>query len=300
MKAKTKKTKKQIQSTSKKIRHIVRLAVVPHKKNQYRPHLIRRYGLLALIAIAFGVQLVYNLSATGSVLGRESDITITSLYQQTNQTRLEEGLDSLKLNDQLNQAAYLKAQDMFLRQYWSHDAPDGTEPWKWFGDVGYNYDRAGENLAKNFNTTSGVMIAWLNSPQHKANVINSSYQDVGFAVVTGELLGTPTTLVVALYGAPASQAVAGATTVFNEPSANSGVNILTQFAVAIKSLTPAVMVALFLISVAVVVASVTHSNRHKLPAKLRKSWYKHHGLYKAIGLSLLAVFIIFLYSNGQI
>lgn len=301
MKAKTKKVlKHQKRLKSKKIKNLIRLAVVPHKKNQYRPHLIRHYGLAAVLILVFGMQFGYNFVKTGQVLGRESDITITSLYESTNYERSAAGVKNLELSEKLNRAAYLKAQDMLDKQYWSHDSPDGTEPWKWLGDVDYNYNKAGENLAKNFSTTRGVMTAWLNSLEHRKNVLNSDYEDVGFAVVNGSMNGEPVSLVVALYGMPAEKAVAGVSNNFIKSPVNQGSSIVTQFAVAIQSLTPAVMLGLFLIAVTIVIASSAHANRHKLPRALRKSWYRHHGLYKVISLTFIGLAIILLYSNGQI
>jgi hypothetical protein len=300
VKAKTNKSKKLIKTVVKRANHNIKLAIIPHKKNDYRPHIIRRYGLAAIVFVVVGLQLGYNSATTGNVLGRESDITISSLLNQTNQQRTQSGEVNLKLNDKLNQAAYLKAKDMFAKQYWAHNAPDGTPPWKWFGDVGYNYDEAGENLAKGFTSTSAVMTAWMNSPEHKANILKNDYQDVGFAVVSGELNGKPTSLVVALYGMPAESAVAVAQTSFVGAVPTGQTNILTQFAVAFQSITPAVVGGLVLIALAIMVAVLTHLYRRKLPKSLRQSWYRHHGLYKATGMVSLGLIIIFLYGGGQI
>ena len=280
------------------------MAVVPHHKNGYRPHLIRGYGLIALAFVVIGIQLGYNGATTGNVLGIQSDITINALLDQTNQTRVDAGVLPLKLNPQLNQAAYLKAQDMFAKQYWDHVAPDGTQPWKWFGDAGYNYDEAGENLAKGFSSTDAMVTAWLNSPEHKANLLRDSYQDVGFAVVSGNLNGEPALLVVALYGKPATVAVATVTqpttSVANVSASNGYINILTQFAVAIKSITPAAVVGLIFISGAIIVALLAHAYRRKLPRPIRLSWRRHHGLYKVMVLISFSVVVILMYGGGQI
>jgi hypothetical protein len=188
---------------------------------------------------------------------------------------------------------------MFKRQYWAHDAPDGTKPWKWFGDVGYNYNQAGENLAKNFTNTNSLMTAWLNSPEHRTNVLNTSYQDVGFAVMDGTLNGQPTTLVVALYGQPETSITGnGSTSFFGASSGQS--NILTQFAVSTQSITPAVTAGLLLIALAIIVAGLAHAKRKKLPKHLRESWYKNHGLYKIAGLLSFAVIIILMCGGGKI
>lgn len=299
MKAKTNKVKKWQKNNLARARHFFRLIFVPHKHNGYRPHLIRHYGLVAVLFIAIGLQLGYNGAITGNVLGRKSDITINTLLDQTNLARLQSGQLPLRLSDELNNAAYLKAQDMFAKQYWAHSSPDGTQPWKWFGDVGYDYNEAGENLAKNFTSTSAVMTAWLNSPGHKDNVLKSSYQDVGFAVVNGEFDGRPASIVVALYGLPAESDVLGLQRSFAESTAGQ-VNILSQFAVAMQSVTPAVVGGLSLVILAAVISALAHIYRRKLPKALQRSWYRHHGLYKAIGLMSFSLVIIFLYGGGQI
>lgn len=299
VKAKTK-SNKTTKSVAFRIKHGIKLAVVPHKKNGFRPHLIRYYGIIAIVFVVVGLQFGYNGAKTGNVLGVESNITITSLFNQTNVYRQENGVSKLNLNDKLDKAAYLKAQDMFAKQYWAHDSPEGVQPWSWFAQVGYNYDEAGENLAKNFSTTNGVMTAWIDSPTHKANIVKSSYKDVGFAVVSGILDKKPATLVVALYGSPASGAVASVAPSFSESSQTSQPNMMTQFAIAAQSITPAVMWGLLILLFAVAVSVVTHANRQKLTRTLRRSWYRHHGIYKAAGFMALGLFIVYLYGGGQV
>ncbi len=58
-----------MKSALRRAHHIVRMTVIPHKKNNYRPHLIRRYGLVAIAFAVVGMQFGYNNALTGSVLG---------------------------------------------------------------------------------------------------------------------------------------------------------------------------------------------------------------------------------------
>ena len=153
------KVKVKAKVTKKRIRNAVRMSVIPNKKNQYQPHLIRGYGITAIIFIVVGMQMGYNTALTGRVLGTKTTITIDDLLKETNEVRSSYKSGTLKINDKLNQAAYLKAKDMMANQYWAHVSPNGTQPWKWFGDVNYNYAEAGENLAKNFSTTGATMTA---------------------------------------------------------------------------------------------------------------------------------------------
>jgi uncharacterized protein YkwD len=143
----------------------------------------------------------------GNVLAYATDITPVDLLTQTNQQRTANGLPALRLDARLNQSASLKAQNMFAEDYWAHVSPSGIQPWYWFQQAGYGYSYAGENLAKDFDTTSGAIDGWMNSPGHRANILNTHYTDVGFAVVNGTLVGGQTTLIVAHYGATAGVAV---------------------------------------------------------------------------------------------
>jgi hypothetical protein len=191
-------------------RHVKRW-FIPHKQNDHRPHLIRAHGLAIMATLILGVQVTAfvvqpaatKLASHGHVLDYATDITPTELLVDTNDQRIANGLSPLVMDAQLNYSASLKAADMFAENYWAHVSPSGIQPWYWFTKAGYSYSYAGENLAKDFATTAGVMTGWMNSPGHRANILNPHYVDVGFAVENGTLVGGQTTLVVAHYGAPA-------------------------------------------------------------------------------------------------
>lgn len=283
----------------KQVHHKVKLAVVPHAANQYRPYLVRFGGLVALLLVVFGLQFGYNWSQTGSVLGVEATVTSGGLLDSLNKERQQEGKEKLRYDEKLSNAAYLKAQDMLKQQYWAHNAPDGTTPWYWLAEADYNYAYAGENLAKNFTTASGTAAAWMGSPAHRKNVLDERYSDVGFAVIDGSLEGKTTKLIVALFAAPSREAtVAGA--VGNGAAPTGPLSLVAQFGVALQSITPAALGSVILLLFAAVVALGAQAYRRKLPAAVRRSWRYHHGLYKAIGLSVIAVMVVTLYSGGQI
>jgi len=182
----------------------IRDIFLPHKSNGYHPHILAPLGLSIVLMLVSLQPALYSLTSNRSVhvLGYATDISVDNLYSLTNQERANAGVASLALNAQLTQAAQNKAQDMFNKDYWAHNSPDGLTPWYFISAAGYSYSAAGENLAKDFSTSSGVITGWMNSPEHKANMLSTTYQDVGFAVMNGNLLGSPTTLVVAMYGAP--------------------------------------------------------------------------------------------------
>jgi len=297
---KAQKTKK-LTKLKQHVRRHVKLTLVPHGANQYRPHLIRRYGLIVLLLFVVGVQAGYNFTMSGSVLGTKAAISTDDLLAETNKQREIAGVETLRVNTRLNEAAYLKAQDMLRQQYWAHVAPDGTTPWQWLTKAGYNYTSAGENLAKNFSSPGATMTAWMASPEHRENVLNARYSEVGFAVADGVLDGKPTTLIVALYGRTADASVAAAATPRTDTPASAGsMGILTRLDVAIQSMTPAALGSLFVLALAATVALLAHMYRGKLPKRLRQSWYRHHGLMKVGGMLSLVVVMVVLYSGGQI
>ena len=298
-----KKQKQLWQRRIKRFKKRLHLLLVPQRDNYYRPHLVRRYGLLVVLALAIGLQFGHNYTQTGSVLGRVTSVTPAALLASTNEQRLAAGLAGLNLDSQLNQAAKQKAEDMLARNYWSHDAPDGTEPWVWIDKSGYNYVRAGENLAKNFSSADATMAAWMNSESHRQNVLSDNYSDVGFASVNGQLDGQPATVTVAFYGTKKQDAaVAGATSDRSvaEAPVNASISPATRIGMALLSLTPAAVTSLALLFVAVTVSLTAHIYRSKLPKNRRQTWYKQHGAIKATGLLSIAAFIVLIYGGGQI
>lgn len=279
------------------------MAVVPHKANQFRPHLVRRHGIAALLIVVAVSVFGSNWWSTGSVLGDTADITPATLLDSTNEQRVNRHITSLKYSEKLSEAAFMKASDMFRQQYWAHEAPDGATPWQWFAKAGYNYAHAGENLAKNFRSTNTTMSAWMASEKHRNNILSYEYTEVGFAVMDGVLSGKQTTLIVALFGRPATDtAVAGATEsrVNFAPVIHTDGNAISQFGSVLQSVSPTVLGSAVLLVGFALVALLAHAYRKYLPAPIRRSWRYHHGLYKAIGLTSVAIVIIALYSGGQI
>lgn len=259
--------------------------------------------MTAVLVLALAAQLVYGLLTGGKaeILGRTSSVTVQGLIDGTNSARQAAGLASLRPSSQLNQAAQLKAQDMFANQYWAHESPTGVTPWKWLSDVGYSYSVAGENLAKNFADSNSTVEAWLASDTHRANVLEERYSEVGFAVQQDVMNGRSTVLIVAYYGKPADKTVAVAgTQQLNLGGNSTGMNPARYFASALGSLTPASIFAILILGLVVVSAAVTHHYRHKLPKTWRKSWKAHHAAYKSAGALSVVVLLIIATGGGQI
>jgi len=181
---------------------------VPKEENNFRAQALHldflTYYLVFALILTFGLKKL----PISYVLGYATDITTEKLYQLTNEQREKYHLTDLNYNQQLADAARAKAQDMFNKNYWSHYGPDGTSPWGFVLGAGYKYEYAGENLAKNFLFSQGVVDAWMNSKTHRENILRRDYSDVGFSVVNGILNGEETTLVVQMFGKPLSSSLA--------------------------------------------------------------------------------------------
>lgn len=145
---------------------------------------------------------------THSVLAYATSTSLDGLLQDTNTARAQNHQAPLSLNGQLDSAAQAKASDMAKRDYWSHNTPDGQEPWVFVTSANYNYQKLGENLATGFSNDQSVVSAWLASPAHRENLLDPNYQDVGFGFANVPNYtaagGGPMTVVVAYYGRPAN------------------------------------------------------------------------------------------------
>ena len=151
-------------------------------------------------------QLFTQTNASGSVLAYATNTSRGDLATYTNNARAQNGLAGLSMNDQLNNSAQAKANDMIARDYWSHNTPDGTQPWWFFTQAGYNYSNAGENLAYGFADSASTVNGWMNSAPHKANVLGS-FTQLGFGIASGaNYQGGENTVVVAHYGTPVAPA----------------------------------------------------------------------------------------------
>jgi hypothetical protein len=174
----------------------------PHHTNNHRAKILHHnfLSVLLVILLCLNVTVPYVQKEFPSVLGVSYSITTEDLVRLTNQKRAEKGLSPLKPSQELSKAAAAKASNMFQLDYWAHIAPDGTTPWYFIKSAGYEYEYAGENLARGFYTASDVVDAWMASPTHRENILNPNYEEIGFAVSTGTLTGTETVLVVQEFG----------------------------------------------------------------------------------------------------
>lgn len=182
--------------------------LISHKGNNHKPHILRDAGvafLLVVILSTFALSLSGHFAITRTKL--TSLVLSGVLVDFANNDRAEKNFNNLTINPVLQRAAQLKANDMAEKGYFAHTSPDGKTPWYWFRQAGYDFNYAGENLAVNFNESVDVNQAWMNSPGHRANILNDKFTEIGIATAEGLYQGKPTTFVVQLFGTPKASVV---------------------------------------------------------------------------------------------
>ena len=97
----------------------------------------------------------------------------------TNKERAKYGLPPLKVDLALSKVAREKSRDMAVNHYFSHNSPTYGSPFEMMRKFGISYTAAGENIAKGQRTPQEVVAAWMNSPGHRANILNKNYTHIG-------------------------------------------------------------------------------------------------------------------------
>lgn len=110
------------------------------------------------------------------------------VFDLINAKRTAAGLSALKIDAELQNVARAKAEDMVKNNYFSHTSPTYGSPFDMMKSFGVSYKTAGENIAGNSSNT-GAVNAWMNSEGHKANILNSSFNYTGVAVVKSSKYG---------------------------------------------------------------------------------------------------------------
>lgn len=188
----------------------------PPKRHLTKTHARVYWPYLPLVLLLIG-GLFLNIwqplqAGKPATLAYATEMSRSGLLSSTNSQRANAGVSALSANGQLNAAAQAKANDMVARDYWSHNTPDGNPPWVFIDAQGYGYSKAGENLAYGFDNSNATIVGWMNSPSHKANMLDGTFTEVGFGFAnSADYVGTgEETVVVAMYAKPTGSASAPA------------------------------------------------------------------------------------------
>lgn len=131
----------------------------------------------------------YDLIYPGQLINIPAGDTATAEYEQevvrlVNEERAKNGIKALTYDWQLGRVARYKSQDMKDNGYFSHTSPVYVSPFQMMKSFGISYKTAGENIARGQSTPRAVVNAWMNSPGHRANILNSSFTHIGVGYVS--------------------------------------------------------------------------------------------------------------------
>lgn len=136
-----------------------------------------------------------NSSNTGSNENSTTDNQTSSMnadekevFDLINKQRTNNGLTALKVDDEVQRVARIKAEDMVQNNYFAHESPTYGTPFNMLNSFKISYKSAGENIAAN-SSNSGAVNAWMNSSGHKANILSSKYNYTGIGVVSSSKYG---------------------------------------------------------------------------------------------------------------
>jgi hypothetical protein len=156
--------------------------LIASEENDYRPWIMTPTAVAAFCLVVWGLRIFIP----SSFLIAAPSIDPTDVMNRINQERSQRFLPTLNINSKLNSAANIKSNDMLARSYFAHVNPDGKYVWPTVEAAGYTpYKTLGENLAMDFTEAGAMVTAWMNSPTHRANILNDKFEDQGLAAVYG-------------------------------------------------------------------------------------------------------------------
>jgi len=136
---------------------------------------------------------------TESVLSDEEIIKFTNYYREEND------IAELNINQLLMEAAEAKLNDMFQKQYFAHISPEGDDAGIILKEIGYDYLVVGENLARGyFKDSKDLVDGWMKSPDHRENILNPKFREIGVAQREGKFQGKEQYLAVQIFASPLS------------------------------------------------------------------------------------------------
>ena len=142
------------------------------------------------------IKLIYPQSANSGSGSSNGNTTMSNglitdeqeVFDLINAERSKSGLATLKIDEELQNVARIKAKDMVDNNYFSHNSPTYGTPFNMIKNFGIKYKAAGENIAGN-SSNQGAVNAWMNSSGHKANILSNNYNYTGVAVVSSPTYG---------------------------------------------------------------------------------------------------------------
>lgn len=162
--------------------------------------LIKNFGLKSFVFLfVIFSTFLGSISLNNNVVYAESVPSVDELIDHHNEIRIKNGLNPLRVDQNLTESSSNKAIVMDIEKCWSHYCPNGISPWGFFRGVEYEYKYAGENLAYGFESPEKLMDAWMDSKSHKENVLNKNFTEIGISIRRTDFKGLKDTPVVVVH-----------------------------------------------------------------------------------------------------
>lgn len=146
---------------------------------------IARMRGVPLYGFLFAVPEAEHFSRTTTGL-RDPARVRAEMLAAVNEVRRKAGAPALRMNGDLQEAAQAHAQDMLARGFFAHKNPSGTTVRERSTKAGYDWRTIGENIAEGQKSVDEVVTTWMNSPGHRANILNPAFRELGAGLVTGK------------------------------------------------------------------------------------------------------------------
>jgi hypothetical protein len=181
--------------------------LIASETNNYTPWITTSSALVYFTVVIWGLRLILPASLTFA----QSFLSPADIMDRINHERSSRSIPTVATNAKLATAAQEKSDDMLARSYFSHIDPDGNYIWPKIEAAGYKpFLTLGENLAMDFSSPDELIAAWMNSPTHRANLLNDKFRDQGLALSSGRYEPNhDTTIVVSVFGALAGAGSTG-------------------------------------------------------------------------------------------
>lgn len=133
--------------------------------------------------VGFGTEAIVEPDYTNETIENEW-ITLQTQFEDevldlVNIEREQYQLAPLTMDEDVRQVARLKSKDMCTKHYFDHTSPTYGTPFEMLKSFKITYHAAAENIAQGQRTPEAVVKAWMNSPGHRANILNASYTKLG-------------------------------------------------------------------------------------------------------------------------
>jgi len=117
---------------------------------------------------------------------RDLEAVRQAVLEKVNAERAKARARPLLLEPRLDAAAQSHARDMLLRGYFAHASPEGKTVRQRAQAAGYRWHAVGENIAEGQLTVDQVVKAWMESPEHRRNILDRDFIHMGLGLAMGE------------------------------------------------------------------------------------------------------------------